>query len=298
LRGRGFTQDAAAFETALAALASSPLRGRLHPGDRVEPFSRAPRTGRINDDGLPRALPPRNLSPVLQFRLFGIPVNVEPWFWATAFLLGGGLDIRDKRSLLFVGLWMILVFVSILVHELGHALSGRRLAGGRPAIRLWAFGGLAYNEGGRFTKKSRLIMILAGPGAGFLLFGAVVAGILIAFPGRSGWELTRALVVGGVPDDPRAALFVLSGTPTVFVLYSLLWINLWWGLVNLLPVHPLDGGQFAAEFISSRRRVHLIGLVVAAGVAAAALVLKEVFVALLFGFLAWQNYENMKRLAF
>ncbi|NIP95884.1 MAG: hypothetical protein GWO24_21600, partial [Akkermansiaceae bacterium] len=100
---------------------------------------------------------------MIQFRLFGIPVHVEVWFWVSAFLLGGGLGISDKRSLILVGLWMLIVFVSILVHELGHALSGRWLGGGRQTIRLWAFGGLAYNEGGRFTRKGRILMILAGP---------------------------------------------------------------------------------------------------------------------------------------
>ena len=100
---------------------------------------------------------------MIQFRLFGIPVRVEPWFWLTGFLLGHGLHIKDKRDAIYVGLWMIIVFVSILVHELGHALSGRWLGGGRQSIRLWAFGGLAYNEGSRFTKRGRILMILAGP---------------------------------------------------------------------------------------------------------------------------------------
>ena len=74
---------------------------------------------------------------MLRFRLFGIPVSVEPWFWVMAFVLGRGLDIRDRESLISTVIFAALVFISILVHELGHALSGRWLAGERQSIRLW-----------------------------------------------------------------------------------------------------------------------------------------------------------------
>ena len=233
---------------------------------------------------------------MVRFSLFALPVSVEPWFWVMAFVLGRDLDIRDRESLISTVIFAALVFISILVHELGHALSGRWLAGGRQSIRLWGFGGLAYNEGGRWTRTRRIIMILAGPGAGFLLFGAVVAGILVAFPGKAGWELCRFLVVGGdIPKDQSVLEFFAAKPRLIEVLYQLLWINLWWGLVNLLPVHPLDGGQVAAEFIPSQRRVHLIGTITGAGVAAAAFVHGHSYAALLFGFLAWQNFQNMNR---
>ena len=79
---------------------------------------------------------------MVRFSLFALPVSVEPWFWVMAFVLGRDLDIRDRESLISTVIFAALVFISILVHELGHALSGRWLAGERQSIRLWGFGGL------------------------------------------------------------------------------------------------------------------------------------------------------------
>ena len=59
----------------------------------------------------------------LRFNLFGIPVRVHPLFWLVAAILGAGSD-PDPIELL---LWIGTVFVSILIHEMGHALAARAL---------------------------------------------------------------------------------------------------------------------------------------------------------------------------
>ena len=234
---------------------------------------------------------------MIPFNLFGIRVNVEPWFWLTGFLLGRGFSINDRQDFIDVGLWMLVVFVSILVHELGHALTGRRLAGGENWIRLWAFGGLAYNQGGRFTKKTRLAMILAGPGTGFALFGLTVAAIFILHPGVAGLHILDFFVRGNhaVAVNPEAYAFLTSGSPIVTILQNLIWVNFWWSLANLLPVHPLDGGQAAGELIKSRKKVHTIGLYTGLAIAIlGGLALKSIFIAILFGFLAYSNFKALR----
>ena len=58
----------------------------------------------------------------LNFRLFGFPVRIHPLFWLGAVLLGGW---TFDLGLEYAAIWVAVVFVSILVHELGHAIAFR-----------------------------------------------------------------------------------------------------------------------------------------------------------------------------
>ncbi len=104
----------------------------------------------------------------LKFRLLDVPVRIHPLFWAVSAILGW-----RENNLPVVLLWVLCVFVSILVHEYGHALMSRAF-GCSPSIVLWSMGGLCYSQGERQTPKERLAVVLAGPGAGFVLLGAVI----------------------------------------------------------------------------------------------------------------------------
>ena len=75
----------------------------------------------------------------LHFRILGFPVRVHPFFWVSTLLLGmGGGEADPVETLIWIGV----VFISILVHELGHAVMQRRY-GGRPWVTLYGLGGLA-----------------------------------------------------------------------------------------------------------------------------------------------------------
>ena len=79
---------------------------------------------------------------MLQFSILGIPVRVEPWFWITMAFIGGGLHATNSTDILLVLVFVFAGFLSIMIHELGHALTIRRY--GLPAaITLQAFGGYA-----------------------------------------------------------------------------------------------------------------------------------------------------------
>ena len=156
----------------------------------------------------------------LSFRLFGFPVRIHPLFWLGAALLGAGaLD----RGLVFMLVWIAVVLVSILVHELGHAFAFRAFGTGSHVV-LYVFGGLAVPWNDVRYRWQRILVALAGPVAGFLLCGLVYASQHF---GK--W----------VPVDDRSALMWLY-------LY-LVWVNLYWGVFNLLPVFPLDGGKVSQE---------------------------------------------------
>ena len=62
---------------------------------------------------------------MFSFRIFNIPVRVEPWFWVTLALIGGALRANTKEALIAVLFFLLAGFISILVHELGHALTAR-----------------------------------------------------------------------------------------------------------------------------------------------------------------------------
>ena len=101
----------------------------------------------------------------LRFRFLDIPVRIHPLFWLMMAVLGW----RDN-DLASVLIWVGCAFVSILVHEFGHGLMAKQFRGS-PSIVLYGLGGLCYSQGER-TAGQRLAVLLAGPGAGFLLCAA------------------------------------------------------------------------------------------------------------------------------
>ncbi|MBN2024764.1 MAG: site-2 protease family protein [Pirellulales bacterium] len=248
----------------------------------------------------------------LHFSVFGIRVRVHPFFWLVSVMLG-----LNEPKLLGVGIWVAAVFVAILAHELGHALWMRRL-GLEPWIVLHGMGGLAcYHpsqlSGSRASGWLQQVLIsLAGPGAGFLLAALIL--VLAVATGHEigiffGAPLGLTVWVAGLPSD------VLSR----FV-NCLLQVCVAWGLVNLLPVYPLDGGQVAREILlrinhrEGVRRSLVLSTITAALVAAFALaelaqamqvrtalggpptsVFKSasLYVALLFGYLAYASYQAL-----
>lgn len=206
---------------------------------------------------------------MLRFHLFGFPVRVDPWFWLVSALLGGATSkLGQPGGGTEVLLWVGMVFVSILWHELGHAFAMRRF-GSRAEIFLYAGGGLAAPSPGRFTRKEDFIVSAAGPAAGLLL------GLAVWLYGR-GWP-------------PQSYLVSL-------VITQMLWINVVWSLVNCLPALPLDGGHMLRAMLGGKEKVVAIcGIVSCAGMIAYALVeLGSFFIAIMFGLFLYQNIQLFK----
>lgn len=206
-------------------------------------------------------------------KIFGIPLRIDPSFLFVVVVLAAGR--LDEPALLVS--WAVVVFVSVLLHELGHALAGR-LFGLSPSIMLYGMGGLTYWDAGRALTPLRTIAVsLAGPLAGFALGAAVLGASVAAFGGLPGAE------------DGFAGQVVAD----------LLWVNIGWGALNLLPILPLDGGNVMREVlnVATRGRGDIAARVVSlvlSGVAA--------FLALRFGmlwggvlalFFAYQNGSDL-----
>lgn len=169
-------------------------------------------------------------SPGLQFSLFGIPVRIELWFLIIPVLALQSLDAKGAA------IWTVLIFVSVMLHELGHALA-MRAYGFAPSITLHGLGGLtSWPEGAKPTPKQSFFITLAGPTAGLMLGAAV-------------WVASRFIT------DPNAEL--------AFALRNALYINVFWSIVNLLPILPWDGGLIldsGLQWITGRRHHRVVAV--------------------------------------
>ena len=209
---------------------------------------------------------------MLRFKVFGIPVTVNWFFWliaaiiANSFAQGAPSDYGiNVGQATIVG--VALVFLSILVHELGHALLYRHY-GAYPAITFQGLGGLT-TASGSFSRMKSIVITAAGPAFGFLLALAAFA-VHLLVPGISG--------VGG------------------YTLRVLIFINVFWSIMNLLPVYPLDGGQILGSILGPRRMraTAIIGLVVGGAIAVYGLINGQIWLGMLFGMLAVSNWQHLK----
>ena len=223
----------------------------------------------------------------LHFSLLGIPVRVHPLFWLTSLLLG--LAEPEPGALL---IWVGVVFVSVLVHELGHALVARRF-GFRPWITLYSFGGLASYQSSRSNPWEQILILLAGPGAGFLLAAVVAA--LVVVSGGTIYFLHMRIGSGTLLRDTNWQLATL--------VYDLLYVNIFWGIINLFPVYPLDGGQIARQLFMKYNPWHgvrqsiVLSVITGAAMAAYALLVKkpsDFYLAFFFGYLAYLSYASLE----
>ena len=99
------------------------------------------------------------------FRLAGIPFAVTPYFWIGSAIFGANAA-HGPNGMLLLAVWVACVFVSIVLHELGHALAARRF-GVTPYVVLYQMGGATYLPGGIASRVERIFVSLAGPAAGF-----------------------------------------------------------------------------------------------------------------------------------
>lgn len=230
----------------------------------------------------------------LAFRIGDIPVRVDTTFWIIMGLFGAQrATVRGSIDFTLIVEWIALVFVGILVHELGHAVAFRSF-GRKPNVTLYGMGGLT-SASGSLSPGKRLVTTLAGPGVGFAL------GALVLISQRTGiWSLPRLDGVG-IADIMRLSLsapFVTDQLAEIIFL-DLLFINIGWGLLNLVPLHPLDGGQSLEAALSLLRVkqaaliTSMLGVVVAAGGAVWALQTGNIFLLLILVFLGFSNVRRL-----
>ena len=224
----------------------------------------------------------------LKFNLGPVPVRVHPLFWLMGILLSGG----GRPEGVFE--WVLVIFVSILVHEMGHAVMMMRY-GSRARVSLYMMGGLAIPDRPARTPLQSFIVSFAGPAAGFVL-----AAVILLLARLTGCTIGFTPIFNVIPF-----WYIVPGpdTPGLYgeFLNDMMFVNIFWGLVNLLPIYPLDGGQMARtvfekyDLSDGTRKSLWISLVFAVAVTLAGLVyLQSIFVALLFGSLAYGSWQGLQ----
>lgn len=233
---------------------------------------------------------------MLNFKIFKIPVRVEPVFWLGAFIIGGGIWAREREALLTTLFAMLAIFLSILVHELGHALTSRKLTGVLPSIQLVMLGGLA-RPNTHLTRQQSFRVTWAGPLAGLALFLTTVLGLTLLFGPASALAFTLPEILPGIrPRSVAVAIYASLNDYSYAFLSMILFANFWWSLLNLLPIFPLDGGQIYASLEESPVKIFRVGMITGIVAAMIFLVLGLLIGAFLFGFLAYQNYQRLQEI--
>ncbi|MBI1739889.1 MAG: site-2 protease family protein [Acidobacteriales bacterium] len=172
-------------------------------------------------------------------RLFGIEIRIHlTFFFLLIFVLTAGSATQDTtaafRALGLVGI----IFGSVILHELGHALVARRAGVPAKGIILLPIGGITILDESQAipesdtTWKRDIRIAVAGPLVNLFIAGAAALVLIAVLPG-----------------------FSLAAKPLVhpsYLLRSLVWSNVYLGLFNLLPAYPMDGGRVLRALFSRR----------------------------------------------
>jgi Zn-dependent protease len=184
------------------------------------------------------------------------------------------LNFYDPRvGIKYALLWIPVIFVSVLLHELAHAGTIALFGHGGSQIVLGGMGGLTMNER-RGRPWQEVLISLAGPFSSFLLawLTAFIAG---HYP--------------GVNRDPMVAALI----PLMYT------ANIYWGIFNLAPISPLDGGQAVRNFLRIFLREKFafviavwIGIVVGIALVVYGIRSQNYLIALLIGWYVWINFQQ------
>ncbi len=204
-----------------------------------------------------------------------IPIRIYPFFWILAFIIGWLNSFADTSSisiaLIKTVLWVIVITISIVVHEFGHALSA--LAFGQKAkIDLVGFGGVTQRSGPKLSLWKEFIIVLFGP-----LFGL-------------GLAIVTYMILSKVGDHPL--------NTWRYLLEITFYVNVFWTFVNLLPVQPLDGGRLlgiileGAFGVKGIKIAYFLSILIATVVGLLFFALQAVLAGSLFLILAFESYRS------
>ncbi len=206
---------------------------------------------------------------MLQFRLFGYPIKIEWFFLLLCLFLGMGyLDSGGPEGFALFFVSSAILFLSILLHELGHAWARKKYGAPYSEIVLHGFGGYCTGPG-KFSRNQSIAISASGPAMNLVLAGLCFF-LLEAFPTL----------------PPIAKVAAVWG-----------WrLNIALALLNLIPLYPLDGGQILAQLLGPKhfRTVLWISIALAIAIAAFGVLSSAIFLAIIFGMMAWGNWQRLQ----
>jgi Zn-dependent protease/CBS domain-containing protein len=184
-------------------------------------------------------------------RIFGVEIRIDLSFLLLLFFVALSEQSRHVATNPVRGAALVaIIFGSVVLHELGHALVGRHSGVPPRAILLLPIGGVTiFDEAqpavpANWRRDAKIA--IAGPTVNFVTAGISAAFLTVTMPQARFWT------------DPYVSSANLP--------HSLVWANLWLGLFNLLPAYPMDGGRVlravfsrSMDPVSATRRAVSIG---------------------------------------
>jgi Zn-dependent protease len=205
----------------------------------------------------------------MSFKFLNIPVFIRPTFWLLLLIF----SFDPHRTPLQMLLLAFVLSFSLLFHEYGHALAARKF-GRDPEITLEDFGGYAAYDGRGLSENQHCIITLCGP---------LFTGLLIVIP--------YYLLANYISPFPVLNDF----------LYYTMRLNIYWLIVNLAPLSPLDGGKIAEYLLKKWLGVEkgyrfslILGNITALVGGLYFLFFANYLFAYLFLFHGWRNFQIYK----
>ncbi|HRD55926.1 MAG TPA: site-2 protease family protein [Parachlamydiaceae bacterium] len=198
-----------------------------------------------------------------------IPIHIYPIFWVLSFAIA----LLNSSSILQILIWIGIIFISVLIHEYGHALTAV-FFGQKAHIDLLGFGGLTHRHGKKLKKWQDFLVVLNGPLFGFLLCSACYFLFQLVQPS--------------------------DGSVSNYILKSMIFINLFWTVLNLLPIQPLDGGHLLnilLEGIFGLKGLKIglfISIILAACMTLIGFLTQQIFIGIIFFMFMFENYRLFK----
>lgn len=205
---------------------------------------------------------------MIKFKFFKYPVEIDFTFLLLLLFFGQSYLSAEKIPA-FVELSLIL-FLSIFIHELGHAFMFSKYKVGSRIV-LYGMGGLCYPDR-NVSHKANIFISLAGPLAGFVLAG--IYWLIMKFSPLPAWSLSL---------EQRS-----------FIIY---FVTLGYGALNLLPIYPLDGGQAFKSFLKvlkipgAAKAAFVVSILFLIAAGAACLYYKQYFTLIIVVWLASDNFK-------
>jgi len=198
-----------------------------------------------------------------------IPLAIHPFFWIFAAMIGW----LNSGTLMGMFIWVGIILVSVVIHEFGHALTAVAFKQ-NARIQLIALGGVTTFEGPKLKFWQQFLITLNGPIFGFALF--VIATLLLK------WNVATSPLMIGILKTTQLA-------------------NLFWTVVNLLPVLPLDGGQLLRILLEASFGVKgfkaslIIGAVISVLLALYFFMVQAFLIGAFFFLFAFQSFDSWRK---
>jgi len=163
-------------------------------------------------------------------------------------IAGQNRQLTGSELLTFILVWILCALISVMIHELGHVITGRIF--GQPGnITVTGLGGQAVGEYGELRPWQRILVVFMGPGAGFAFVALMVCfdpkywNMIVMWLEWPDWLKVNLFWIDNI--DP---LLRMGGSPTYDLAWPILFfINLFVNIMNLLPIIPMDGGMIFKE---------------------------------------------------